>query len=182
MGGYEMGLEVALRLAEGLDKKPRVAQSNARAGHPVELMVVGRVQEALKQAIQERSQVPIIWMGQVAQERIPEIDRSAHLLYSADIHPACPNSVIEALACGLPVLSFDTGALPELVSADCGRIVSYAGNAWSLEPPDIPALIEAGLELFDDQEALRRKARQHAEQAFGLEKMVEKYLQVLLDA
>ena len=46
---------------------------------------------------------------------------------------------MEALACGMPVVSFDTGALPELVTQDAGRVVAYGADAWRLEPPDIAA-------------------------------------------
>ena len=117
----------------------------------------------------------------VPRERIPEIDRSAHLLFSADLNAACPNSVIEALACGLPVAAFDTGALNELVTGDAGRLVPYGGDPWKLEPPDIPALAIAAAEILRDQPRFRSAARAHAESALGLEKMVDGYLKVLLD-
>ena len=102
------------------------------------------------------------------------------MLYSSDINAACPNSVIEALACGLPVVAFDTGALPELVSGDSGRIVPYGADPWKLEQPDITGLAAAALGILDNQEHFRSEARQRAEQAFGLDLMVEKYLEVLL--
>ncbi len=122
----------------------------------------------------------LTWTGLVPADRIPEIDRSAHLLYSADVNPACPNSVIEALACGLPVVAFDTGALPELVTAACGRIIPYGGDPWRLERPDIDALADAAGQILNDLERYHRAARARAEAVFDLDVMVKAYLDILL--
>ena len=168
-GGYESGLATAIGLAERLAEK-----------FPLELMVVGSVSPNLQAAYQEKSRVRILWAGLVPRDRIPFLDRSAHLLYSADINAACPNSVIEALACGLPVAAFATGALPELVTGDSGRLVPYGGDPWKLEKPGLPALAEAAAEILKDNEHFRRSARLRAEEAFGLDKMVDRYLDVLL--
>jgi glycosyltransferase involved in cell wall biosynthesis len=168
-GGYESGLATALELAGWL------AESR-----PVELQVVGRVAAQVQTAMQKQSRVPIRWTGLVPHEQIPGIDRSAHLLYSADLNAACPNSVIEALACGLPVAAFATGALPELVTGEAGRLAPYGGDPWKLERPDAPALAQAVEEILQDQPRFRAAARQRAEEAFGLDRMVERYLDVLL--
>ena len=168
-GGYESGLKTALALAEQL------AES-----WPVELQVVGRVSPELESATKMNSHIPIMWAGLVPHEQIPELDRSAHLLYSADLNAACPNSVIEALACGLPVAGFTTGALPELVTGDSGRLVPYGGDPWKLERPDVPALVNAAAEILQNQAHFRAAARQRAEEALGLDRMVERYLDVLL--
>jgi glycosyltransferase involved in cell wall biosynthesis len=168
-GGYETGLATAIGLAERLAEK-----------FPLELMVVGRLSPDLQAASQKKSRVPILWAGLVPRDHVPTLDRSAHLLYSADINAACPNSVIEALACGLPVAGFATGALPELVTGEAGRLVPYGGDPWKLDPPDLPALAEAAAEILQNNERFRRSARQRAEEAFGLDKMVERYLDVLL--
>jgi glycosyltransferase involved in cell wall biosynthesis len=181
MGGYEMGLEVAVGFTEALDRRIRQGPP-AAALNRAELMVVGRVAEGLRQRWQSRSRVPIRWAGLLPGERIPYVDRSAHLLYSADVNAACPNSVIEALACGLPVIAFATGALPELVPEAAGRVVPYGGDPWKLEPPDVPALAEAAEELLRGGERFRRAARSRAEAAFGLNEMVNQYVDVLLGA
>jgi glycosyltransferase involved in cell wall biosynthesis len=106
--------------------------------------------------------------------------RSSHLLFSVEVNPPCPNSVIEALSCGLPVVGFDTGSLSELVQGDAGRLVSYDANPWKLEPPDIKALADAAAEVLDDQQRFRTSARERAEAVFDLEDMVDEYLKVLL--
>lgn len=170
-GGYEMGLDNAIRLTEILEGKHKLA---------VELVVVGRVTEEHKQRVSARTNVSIQWLGTVARERIPEIDRSAHLLFSGDLNAACPNSVIEALACGLPVLAFDTGALKELVPGDAGRIVPYGGDPWNIDPPDVESLAEAAVAILKDQPRFRRSAREQAEANLGLGKMVDQYLEALL--
>ena len=171
-GGYDMGLENAVQLTEMLAKQYHL---------PVELMVVGKISDEHKAAVQTRSQISIQWAGSVLRERIPQIDRSAHLLFSADINAACPNSVIEALSCGLPVVGFDTGALKELVVGDSGRVVPYGGDVWKLDRPDIAALAGSAVEILNDQPRFRRAARAQAEKALGLDKMTDDYLKVLLE-
>jgi glycosyltransferase involved in cell wall biosynthesis len=168
-GGYETGLETALGLAE------RLAENI-----PIELMAAGHISAALKAITERKSLIPIHWAGLVPNMQIPALDRSAHLLFSADLNAACPNSVIEALACGLPVAAFATGALPEMVTGDSGRLVPYGGDPWKLEKPDIPALAQAAAVIFQDQRRFCEAARQRAEEAFGLDKMVDRYLNVLL--
>ena len=178
MGGYELGVDTAVALAGKLAEM-------LPEGGKVELAIAGRVTEQLRTDWNQRLPqaapgVTLTWLGNVPGEQIPAIDRSAHLLYSADVNPACPNSVIEALACGLPVLAYNTGALAELVQGEAGRIVPYGGNPWKLEWPDVPALAQAALELYRGQERSRNAARQRAEARFGLDTMIDSYLQVLL--
>lgn len=170
-GGYDIGLDTAVEMAE------RIERSH---GHNVEIMVVGKVTEALKAKWAGRTQIPLIFSGTVPHQDIPFIDRSAHLLYAADIHAACPNSTVEALGCGLPVVSFDTGSLAELVPEEAGKVVAYGGDPWQLDPPDLDGLARAAVEVLDDQTRFRRGARQRAEAMFSLEKMVDGYLDALL--
>jgi len=67
-----------------------------------------------------------------------------------------------------------------LVTGDSGRVVPYGGDPWKLDRPDIPALAQAAVELLQNQLHFRRAARQRAEEEFGLDKMVDRYLDVLL--
>jgi len=171
-GGYDMGLDNAIELTETLVEQYHL---------PVELMVVGKISDEYKASVQARSRVLIQWIGAVPREQIPQMDRSAHLLFSADINAACPNSVIEAMACGLPVVGFDTGALNELVIGDSGRIVPYGGDVWKLDHPDIAALAKAAAEILSDQPLFRAAARAQAESSFGLDNMTNSYLKILLE-
>ena len=107
--------------------------------------------------------------------------RTSHFLFSAEINPPCPNSVIEALACGLPVVGFETGSLRELIGEAAGRLVPYGGNQWRLEQPDVPALANAAIDVLQEQERFRKAARARADELLSLEKMVDEYLKVLLD-
>jgi glycosyltransferase involved in cell wall biosynthesis len=172
-GGYDMGLENAVDLA---------ALLQGQQGLNVEVTVVGQATAAQRAAVQARRPVQIRWEGTVPPQHIPAIDNSAHLLFSADLNPACPNSVIEALACGLPVVAFDTGALNELVIGDAGRLVPYGTDPWRLERPDVSGLATAAAEILGDQQRFRGAARLHAEKDLGIDKMIEGYLKPLLEA
>jgi glycosyltransferase involved in cell wall biosynthesis len=169
--GQEVGLSWAVTLAERLKEIQPL---------PVELVVAAEVADGQKEYWKARSQVPVNLIGVVPRERIPELDRSAHFYFSAEINPPCPNSVIEALACGLPVAGFSMGSLPELVTAEAGMVVPYGGSPWKLDRPDIPGLVAATAHMLADLPRYQAGARTRAESAFGLDAMVDKYLDVLL--
>jgi len=168
-GAQNSGLLHAVRLAELLSRKFKI-----------ELTIVGHVDGRSKNRLQNQTAFRTRFMGTIPPEQIPWLMRSSHLLFSAEVNPPCPNSVIEALACGLPVIGFETGALPELVQEDAGRLAPYGANEWKLERPYIPALADTATGVLQDQVRFRKSAREQAESKFDLDKMVEDYLKVLL--
>jgi len=170
-GGYEGGLKNAVRLAEA------TAQL---VNKPLEVVVVGEVSAALKAEWTAKSAVPLRWVGLVARNEIPRLMNEAQALFSADVHPACPNSVIEALACGLPVVAYDTGSLAELVTPEAGAVAPYGGNSWKLESPVVAPLARGLAQVLENQEKFRAGARARAEAAFSVQVMMERYLAALL--
>jgi glycosyltransferase involved in cell wall biosynthesis len=169
-GGLDLGLRVALRLAEILSER-----------FPIKLTIAGAVDRHTRSRFEQEGKIPVEFLGVIQREQIPALMRSSHVLFSAEINPPCPNSVIEALACGLPVVGFDTGSLRELIGEDGGKLVPYGGNPWKLEQPDVPALAQAAIEILQEQERFRKAARARAEQILSLDRMVTEYLKVLLD-
>ena len=168
-GGLNTGLKAAVRLAESLSRQ-----------FTVQLNIAGKVDEHTKARLEKGNKRKINFLGMVPREQIPDLMRSSHLIFSAEINPPCPNSVIEALACGLPVVGFDTGSLYELIGEGAGRLVPYGGDPWKLEPPDVPALTSAAAEILVGQGSFRSAARARAEELLSLDKMVDEYLKILL--
>ncbi|HVN14285.1 MAG TPA: glycosyltransferase, partial [Anaerolineales bacterium] len=78
-GGLDTGLRASIRLAEILNEK-----------FPMELLIAGRADAAKQNELTRKSRVPIRFLGVVPREQIPDLDRSAHLLFSAEINPPCP--------------------------------------------------------------------------------------------
>jgi glycosyltransferase involved in cell wall biosynthesis len=169
-GGHEIGLENAVSLARALKEQ---------TGTRVELTVAADVDADLRAQYGWQQDTWITWKNVLPRDQIPALDRSANLLFSAEINAPCPNSVIEALACGLPVVSYATGSLPELVSPDAGALVPYGKEYDRLGPPDTAALAAAAERVLANQKSYRQGARQQAEAHFDLQAMTDAYLQFI---
>lgn len=77
-----------------------------------ELMVIGPVVNAQLGPCFQRpyiKHIETLPLPEIAEE----LRKSDIFLYS-HLNPPCPNSVIEAISCGLPVVGFDSGAMAEL--------------------------------------------------------------------
>jgi glycosyltransferase involved in cell wall biosynthesis len=169
--GNESGLMNAIQLVETLQ---------SRFSQPIELMVAGKVPQDIIDKVSSVTKIWLSWAGIIPRAEIPILDRSAHLLFSADLNAACPNAVIEALACGLPVVAYATGSLPEILENDAGLTAPYGSNYWALETPDVTGLADAATQILNNLDHFQRKAREQAVKMFSLADMVEKYLNILL--
>jgi len=145
-----------------------------RLDHKIPLRVYGRFENETNQMKLDGA---VNYLGPVEAERVPQI-LSRCIYFSLDVNPACPNTVIEALACGAPIVAFDTGALKELVPTNCGEIVPYGSDPWDLETPDVEMLIVAIEKILPKHAKYSGEARQHAIYAFDIKRVFDKYLEV----
>jgi len=81
-----------------------------------------------------------------------------------------PTTVLEAMACGTPVVGFAAGGIPEQVEEGCGRLVA---------PGDARALGKVITELLND-DALRNqmadRCRKRADQDYNLQRFMKRHL------
>ncbi|GAB2628569.1 glycosyltransferase family 1 protein [Nocardioides ginkgobilobae] len=154
------------------EKDPHLAVATAvalhRRGVPVRMDVYGsgpHLDELQALAVG----APVFFHGHVAGRA-----RLAARLGAADVSlSVCPGetfglSVLEALACGTPVVTADVGGARELVDERCG--------AWAA--PEAERLADAVLRLVGRDERWRRTAARHRAEAFPWSRTVAQMLAV----
>ena len=124
------------------------------------------------------SQQGIEVLGKVNRKQMPEIYAASDIFLSLDINSACPNAVIEALASGLPVVGYDTGALKELVTPESGIIVPFGGNPWKLDEPKYENIADAIKIIIGDLNKYSIGARNLAENKLSHRNMCENYISI----
>ncbi|PSB21079.1 glycosyl transferase [filamentous cyanobacterium CCP2] len=139
--------------------------------------------------------VELIVFGASQPEKPPELgfrcrylgqlndDLSLALLYSAadvfvapSIQENLANTVLEALACGLPCVAFAIGGMPDLIV--------HQQNGYLATPYQIDDLTKGILWVMENQERHQRlstSARQRIEQSFTMETPARRYLSLFND-
>ncbi|MFC6979142.1 glycosyltransferase family 4 protein [Microbulbifer taiwanensis] len=140
------------------------ALAELRQRHPgLELLVVGRLQEggATEQLLHElQLQDAVRFVSGISNQELVEYYASASVVACPSLYEGFGLPAGEAMACGVPVVSSDGGALPEVVG-DAGLVVP-AG--------DCVALAQALHKLLSDEslrQDLGRKGRERIEQQFS---------------
>lgn len=119
--------------------------------------------------------------GRYAQRDAPTLFRRADVLLHTKVMDPCPTAVIEAMACGLPVVYAASGGTVELVSDDAGIGVSHP-ESWERDEPPAPEALAAALRVvLDDRERYAAAARRRAVESFALEPWLDRHAELFRD-
>ena len=105
--------------------------------------------------------------GPYRQEDAPEIYQWADSLVMTKHNDPCPNTVLEAMACGLAVLYSNTGGVPELVG-DCGIALNCEQSWTAIHVPEITDIAAGMVEIAPLTEDLGAAARARAVDKFDI--------------
>jgi len=115
--------------------------------------------------------VPNVHLGQISDDRLlAQIDSAADLFVIPSLQENSPNTVLESMACGVPVVGFETGGVPDMV---------HHGVTGSLVRRNDVAALRAAIEDFlrdpSKREEMGINSRRVALQEYSLAVQARRY-------
>lgn len=144
---------------------PKVLEKNK----DINFLIIGKGSEKknLKRLVEELNiSTNVTFMDFVPNEKLPLFYSSCEFFVLATLYDSFGIVFAEAMACGIPVVSTDVAAVPEVVG-DGGILV---------EPRNLDQLTEAMLKLLNDENLRQKLSKKALEQAkkFSIERRIDK--------
>ncbi|MGH3126886.1 MAG: glycosyltransferase family 4 protein [Gaiellaceae bacterium] len=165
----EYRLELALRTLAALTRS-----------HPdARLLVTGRHVSPIEPLVTELDLAGRVHLlGGYDQRDAPAVMRRAHVLLHTKVKDPCPTLVVEAMACGLPVVHPASGGTVELVGAEAGIGVPHP-DTWEEDIPPAPEeLADAVGRVLAELPRYSDAARARAVERFSLEPWLERHAEI----
>jgi glycosyltransferase involved in cell wall biosynthesis len=146
------------------------------------LLVTGRLVSSPEELLDELGlRGKVEFAGRYSQAEAPALIRRAHVLLHTKVKDPCPSAVIEAMACGLPVVYPASGGTVELVGDEAGIGVAHPDTWDRDEPPAPEALADAALRVLGERERRGAAARRRAVERFALTPWLDRHAEVFAD-
>ncbi len=130
----------------------RVVEAFAKSGLPAgtRLVLAGNTTTELADCIERHHLTPLVhFMGVVPEEKLPSLYRGAVALVFPSLYEGFGLPLLEAMACGIPVVTGNITAMPEV-----------AGDAALLVDPTSVEHIAEGITKIVGDRSLRRQLRE----------------------
>ncbi|MEB3292992.1 MAG: glycosyltransferase, partial [Synechococcales bacterium] len=98
---------------------------------------------------------------------------AANVFVAPSMQDNLPNTVLEALACGLPSVAFRIGGMPDLID--------HESTGYLANPFDVEELAKGIAWVLQQENRLSQAARQKAEQEYGLTLQADRYRSLFQD-
>ena len=100
---------------------------------------------------------------------IRDMYRAADVYVTPSLEENLPNTIMEAMACGVPCVGFDVGGIPEMITEGCGYVARYK------DAVDMASGIDFVLQE-DNHEAMSRLSRRMAEERYAVPVVAQRYI------
>jgi len=133
-----------------------------------ELVLFGKCNDT---SILNRLPIPFHYKGFIKDSNeLIKLYNAADIFAMPSVDDNLPNMILESLACGTPVVSFDMGGIPDMISHDENGFLADYRN---------PSSFATGLDYFFQNRGQMKifsvKARQKAETEFSVKKVAKQY-------
>jgi sugar transferase (PEP-CTERM/EpsH1 system associated) len=149
----------------------RLVQEHPGGRESLRLIMIGdgALREPVRSILEAAGLAEIAWLpGE--REDVPDLLRAMDVFVLPSLAEGISNTILEAMASGLPVVATDVGGNHELVDQDITGLLVPRGD---------PAALAAAIRVYVDNPDLRRlhgaNARKHSEDEFSLDTMVRHY-------
>jgi glycosyltransferase involved in cell wall biosynthesis len=133
----------------------------------VELLLFGKTNTDVEEAFPLKTR-NIAFVKSI--DTIIELYSAAHLFVIPSMQDNLPNTIIESMLCGTPVVGFDTGGIPEMIRhRENGYLAEYKSSS------DLAEGVKWVLS-HESYDALSARSRQSALKRFSGEQAVEEHL------
>lgn len=147
----------------------RIIASEAGPGEDVEILLFGKASDDVVQSFPLKTRnIAFIQSART----IAELYSVAHLFVIPSMQDNLPNTIVESMLCGTPVVGFNTGGIPEMIKHKVnGYLAEYkssddlaVGMSWVLSS--------------DSYEKMSAETRDYALERFSSDRSVEMHLEL----
>lgn len=142
-----------------------------KKGINIELRFIGdgpMMSELKRRVKQKKLTEAVKFIGLVPHEQLPNYISNSKILALPSYREGVPNVILEAMACGVPVVASSVGGIPEVVNEQTGMLVK------SIEPENIAEALLTALGVSWSSEEIRGHANK-----FSWDKNVDQLMELL---
>ncbi len=151
-----------------LEESLSLLTENAQATREMELVVFGKADE---QALMHLP-FPVHYLGSLLPEQLIPVYNAVDAFVLPSLEDNLPNTVMEALSCGTPVVAFRQGGLPEMIDHRKNGFLAVYRSAEDLAKGIAWLLFKA------NSEVMRRDAREKVMRNYAEDIVAAKYRQL----
>lgn len=172
-GSFVLAVTRNLEAIYGLDTALQALAIVREQGHNVSLEIAGsgpQLEELSQLASSLGVEGSVNFRGRLERQQVVSLYADAHAMLNPTRVDNMPNSLLEALACGLPIVSTNVGGVP--------YIVEDRRTALLVAPDDPAAMAAAIIELKSDAALRERLAREGRDEVsrYGRDRVLPQWL------